>query len=501
MNQPVSQFASGNTAPNPVKVIFPIAEAAPLVKVGGLGDVGGSLPLALSRLSARQLGGNFLDIRLILPFHSILKDKIKDYSMLTSFTIPVGAKNLKASVFQTQPDAIPVYLIDGKPIVEAPGVYGGTPQQLVEKYTFFSLAALYFIQQQGWKIDIIHAHDWHSSLCLYGIDTLFKNSKSFKNTMKVLSVHNLPYLGEHGSEIVKKYNFPPATDEAMPEWSRLLPLPLGLNAADRIVAVSPTYASEILTPEFGSGLEEYLKTRAEKISGILNGIDYDFWNPESDGEIFQQFSNQTLEKRILNKKDLLREFNLNPDDRIPLMTIIGRLDYQKGIDLAIRAFNRLADLPWQVIILGTGNTELERAAAELEQKFPHKVRAALRFDSSLSRRLYAGADMLLMPSRYEPCGLAQMIAMRYGCIPIGRATGGLNDTILDYSKGSDLATGFLFEEASVSGLADAMVNAFQHYQNGQTWTQMQINGMNKDFSWDKSSYQYAKIYLQRGGAE
>jgi starch synthase len=263
----------------------------------------------------------------------------------------------------------------------------------------------------------------------------------FDNTWSVLTVHNLPFMGAGTGKALRSYGLPASRSEKLPQWARHFPLPLGMLVADRITAVSPTYAQEIMTPEFGCGLQDFIQKRADKVSGILNGLDMDAWNPEKDQNIPQPFGIDSLEQRQANKGALLKEFDLDPTGDDPLFILIGRMDAQKGVDLALESFRQLPDRPWKTILLGTGDPLLEAASRELERDFPDRFRAAIRFDAQLARRMYAGADILAMPSRYEPCGLAQMIAMRYGCIPVARATGGLKDTIVDAAD-EDSATAF-----------------------------------------------------------
>jgi starch synthase len=264
--------------------------------------------------------------------------------------------------------------------------------------------------------------------------------------------------------------------------------------ADKIVAVSPHYAEEILTPEFGCGLEDFLKTRKEDIVGILNGLDVDTWNPATDPNLSQTFSVESLSQRPINKFDLQREYNLVQNEDIPLLTLISRMDPQKGIDIALRGLKYCEDLPWQAIILGTGTPTVEQMAMDLEKEFPDRVRAIIGFDSKLAHRLYAGADIFMMPSRYEPCGLSQMISMHYGCVPVARATGGLADTIKHVSRKIDGGTGFLFDKPYPSVFANTMKRAIQMYQDRKMWSQIQLNGMKIDFSWEISAQKYIDIY-------
>jgi starch synthase len=284
-------------------------------------------------------------------------------------------------------------------------------------------------------------------------------------------------------------------DDRLPSWAASLPLPMGLAAADRIVAVSPGYAGEILTEEFGAGLDGYLHNRSDVISGILNGLDLEAWDPETDKALHTNFALGSLKDRQANKLALQNTLGFLKDPKMPLLGMITRMDYQKGIDMAIEALAAIADQEWQAVILGTGDPQQEGAAAQLAQQFPEKVRAVLRFDGQLARQIYAGADMHLIPSRYEPCGLTQMIAMRYGCVPLGRATGGLRDTIIDYHQSPATSTGFLYEGASGQALADAIVRGLGVYYDGRRWQGLQRRGMKQDFSWEKAARLYYDKYI------
>jgi starch synthase len=282
----------------------------------------------------------------------------------------------------------------------------------------------------------------------------------------------------------------------VPAWGRKFPLPLGLQTADRISTVSKTYAEEMMTPEYGCSLEKLLQTRKKVLTGIVNGLDQESWDPATDPKIPANFNIQTLNKRSQNRQALIKEFNLNPDPTIPLMILISRMDQQKGVDIAVEGLSRMLGASWQAILLGTGNPELEHACTELEEEAPDQVRAAIRFDGSLAKRMYAGGDILLMPSRYEPCGLAQMMAMRYGCVPLASATGGLKDTITDVIKSPKKGTGFLFEPAAVKPFVKRIKKALAYYQDQVKWEEMQVRGMGQDFSWKKSALNYIDLYHQ-----
>ena len=477
-----------------LKVLFAASEADPLVKVGGLGDVAGSLPYALKELSTKNYAK--IDIRVVIPFHSVLKEKYPSPEKIASFTVQHVDGPIPAEAYQLQINDLIYYLIDGAPINNAKGVYGTDLQLDGEKYIFFSLALLEMARKINWIPDILHANDWHAAAAVYAMHTSRQFTSSFFHTKSVLTIHNLPFMGAEAEQALMHYKLTKCETSALPEWGCTQPLPLGIFTANHIVTVSPTYALEIMTPEFGCGIEDFIKLKRSHVSGILNGLDTESWDPVSDQSIPAQYTWKSLNLRQTNKQALLEEFDLVPDLDIPLIIIVSRLFHQKGIDLALASLRITADRPWQAIILGTGEPELENACQKMEKDHPDRVRAAIRFDLALSRRMYAGADLILMPSRYEPCGLSQMIAMRYGCIPVARATGGLKDTIIDHPEQLELNTGFLFENAQSRELTIALQRALDVYKENTLWHTMQVNGMNQDFSWARSALQYTGIYHQ-----
>jgi len=462
--------------PNSLKILFLAAEAAPLVKIGGLGDVAGSLPAALGALPESP------DVRLVLPLYPQIKNANLDLTPAATFKIPHSRGSILTEVFQTTINGVTTYLVNGAPVSESPAVYSGDPSQDGNKFTFFSLAAMELVKILNWQPDIIHAHDWHTSPAVYNLRLIRKDDDFFRNAKSLLTVHNLPYLGHDTGPALQAFGLPGAHMSPLPKWADHLPLPLGLLAADKINTVSSGYAKEILTPEFGANLDAFLGTRRKDISGILNGLDIKTWDPETDAHIPVNYSSETLSKRKENKKQLLTKLNLDLDPDIPLLAMINRLDYQKGVDLVPEALRMIKDLDWQAVILGTGDPKLEEEARQLEKELT-QVRAKLRYDDGLARRIYGGSDLILIPSRYEPCGLTQMIGMRYGCVPLARATGGLKDTITDYHQGTkENSTGFLFEEASSNQLADALRRALLIFQDQRRWQGLQRRGMRKGFS-------------------
>ncbi len=470
-----------------IKILFLASEAEPFIKVGGLADVAGSLPLALRSLPPQATHGIPLDVRLVLPLHRSSRAESATMRPVAQFTVFRRGGSIPAQVFEIALNGMPVYFINGDLFSTSKSVYSQDPAPDREKYAFFSLAALEMLRHMDWQPDIIHANDWHTALALYALRAR-RTDPVLARIRTALTLHNLPYMGGEGADTLSAYGLTPLTDDALPQWARTFLLPIGLWAADSVIPVSPTYAREILTPEFGCGLESFLRERSQSITGILNGIDVASWDPSTDKEIPMRFTAETLNRRLVNKAALQKAVGLPEDARFPLLAMVGRIDRQKGIDLTFDALRQSSGRPWQFVLLGTGDPALENIATALEKEFPNRVRAALRYDAALSRLIYAGADMLLMPSRYEPCGLAQMIAMRYGCIPVVRATGGLKDTV------EEGRTGFLFEKDSADNMSEALQRAFGVYVNPEKWQRYQRNAMGEDFSWPKSARQYAMLY-------
>ncbi len=471
-----------------IKVLFLAAEADPFVKVGGLGDVAGSLPRALRALSLQTASQPLLDVRLVLPFHPVLRSKAASLRPVAAFPLPRAGGDVMVQAFETTWQDLPVYFIGGDPVDDSGSVYSSNAAIDAEKYTFFSLAALELYEQLGWQPDIVHANDWHTALAVYGLLVQHWQEGS-PRPASVITVHNLPFLGPDVNEILEAYGIPLAQTD-LPDWARLKPLPLGLWAADAIVAVSPTYADEMLSPEYGSGLHDFLKTRRETLMGILNGLDTERFDPASDGEIAAQFTLESLSQRAVNKVALLEQVGLPADTDVPVFGVVSRMDPQKGIDLVIDGLRKLRHTPWRAVILGAGDPKLEESARKLAKEFPNQVRLETRYDARLARQIYAGADIFLMPSRYEPCGLSQMIAMRYGCVPVVRAVGGLHDTVTDGE------TGFVFIEPKVKPFVAAIQRALETYRDRQAWQVIQKNGMSQDFSWTQSAQRYVALYRQ-----
>ncbi len=464
-----------------INVLFLAAEAEPFVKVGGLGDVAGTLPRALRAISNDDIK---IDIRLVLPLHTVIKQE--SLKPLGIYSIPRGKTEVQAEAFEGVFDGLPVYFINGEPIRASGSVYSSNNKLDAEKYVFFALAALELPRQINWNPNIIHANDWHTALAAYG--NLVKRWEDRKNRItSITTIHNLPFLGPDVKEILESYDLPLANTD-LPDWARVMPMPLGLWASDAIVAVSPTYAEEILHEEFGSGLQEFFRNRTESIYGILNGLDIASFDPQTDTVISAQFNADELSARKKNKSALQEKLGLPVEENMPMLGMVSRMDEAKGIDIALKGLKMLRKQKWQLVILGAGSPKLEEQAKKLQELLPDRVRVETRYDARLARQIYAGSDIFLMPSRYEPCGISQMIAMRYGSVPLVRAVGGLHDTV------TDSETGFVFVDKKVKSFNDTLKRALQLYPYHSRWANLQKAGMAQDFSWSRSAQKYIELY-------
>jgi len=465
-----------------MRILFLAAEAAPYVKVGGLADVAGSLPQAL-----REEGH---DVRLAIPGYGAIDWERWKPEPVASFPVPHRGGAQKADVYLAAPD---VYFVTGPPIPTHRGIYGSSIAEDAPKFLFFSLAALWTCGTLGWTPDVVHANDWHTAAAVYWLAGAGRRDPFYQSIGTLLTIHNLPHLGQGAGPYLGDYGLTtsPAI-EALPTHLRDSLLGLGIVSADYLNAVSPTYAREIMTAENGHGLDGVLRARGDHLAGVLNGIDTAFWNPASDAHIAQKYDAATLEKRAANKSALQHAAGLARGARIPLAAVVSRLDHQKGLDIAVPALWEWLEAGGQFVLLGSGDSKLEHEFAQMEAQRPGRASVRLRFDAPYAHRIYAGADIVLIPSRYEPCGLTQMIAMRYGAVPVARRTGGLADTIID--AGDPGGTGLMFDELKPEALADALERALAVYSDPPRWRDLQLRGMQTDFSWGRSARSYSELY-------
>lgn len=446
----------------------------------------GSLPRALRELPRNTTAGLKPDVRLVLPFHSMIQREGHGIRFLRAFSVRFRSKSVAVRVFMSQLKGVPVYLMDASPISQGGSVYSSDASLDGEKYAFFSLAALELPRVLNWRLQILHANDWHTALAVYSL-LLRQRAGEFPGVASVLTVHNLAFTGPRLARDLVDSGKGQMTAE-LPRWGRRRPLPLGLCSAGAIVAVSPTYALEIQTAAFGVGLQRFLRQRRASLQGILNGIDVDVFNPALDPALHANFDVPNLARRVLNKTALQARLNLPVNPEVTVLGAVTRLDPQKGSDLVAPALRRLRDHDWQAVVLGTGHPTHEAALRRLQKEFPDRVRVEIKFDDALARQIYGGADLLLMPSRYEPCGLAQMIAMRYGCIPVVSAVGGLRDTVVDGDMG------IVMGAPTSTRLASAVDRAIKLRADMPRWSRMQRACMSHDFSWAPSARRYFELY-------
>jgi starch synthase len=470
-----------------MKILFLSAEAEPFVKIGGLADVAGALPHALQEIDPQT------EVRLALPYHKSIKEQNLPVEPIAAYTIAHRDGVVPVQVYRLIQNDLTIYFISAEPITKADTVYSADPGFDGYKYTLYALASLRLVEILRWSPDIIHANDWHASMAVaYLAKERFPNA-FFEHTKTLLTIHNLPYMG-HGAQpsmIAFGIGEDVPSKTPLPEWAKGIPLPMAIGAADKINTVSETYAKEMLTPEFGCGLEQVLQNRSADLTGIINGIDMKLWNPRTDAQIAQKFDRFSTEQKEENKKQLLAELGLKYHPDTPLLAIISRLEYQKGIDQAIQALREL-DQDFYFIGLGTGSHQIENLMTDYQNQNYEKARALIKYDGKLSRQLYAAADFMLMPSLYEPCGITQMIAMRYGAVPIVSNTGGLGDTVIPYLQHN--GTGFLAQRNNPQNFKEQIEKAIQTYHDKSEWLRIQRNGMSADFSWLNAAKKYQDYY-------
>jgi starch synthase len=473
----------------PLKILFLAAEVVPFAKVGGLADVVGSLPKAI-----RALGH---DARVAMPrYGRIGVEQFGLTRVLGPFSVPLDETTEPAGVLQGAIDKVPVYFMDNAKYYDREGIYMYSDD--AERFIFFCRAALEMLKVMDWRPDIIHCHDWHTALVPNWMKTIYKDDPFFANTATVYTIHNLAYQGIFSYRVLQiagidEYGFigHPGTrdlNEVVDFMAR------GILFADVINTVSETYAQEILTPEFGERLDPLLRDRKDRLFGILNGLDYEVYNPATDPHIAVNYDVETLGRRVENKLALQQEAGLPQDPDVPLIGIISRLADQKGFDILGDAIDHILDMGVQFVLLGTGDQHYHDMFTRMAQTYPQKAAVFLTFNTPLAHKIYASCDIFLMPSRFEPCGLGQMIAMHYGAVPVVRATGGLADTVHNFDPRTGEGNGFSFRRYDRWAFFAALVRALETYRYKDVWRGLQVRGMRADFSWTASAKKYVELY-------
>ncbi|RKD30873.1 glycogen synthase GlgA [Thermohalobacter berrensis] len=478
-----------------IKVLFASAEAVPFIKTGGLADVTYSLPKAL-----RKLG---IDVRVILPKYSQIPEEFKEEMVtITDFPIEFKGQQEDCEILYLEYDEVPYYFVGNGYHFEQNSPYqvkGGSIYEFKdsEKFAFFNKAILETIRYIDFKPDIIHSNDWHTGMISVLLNQLYCHEKDYSNIKTIFTIHNLQYQGIFPKEILKGLfglEIENIDIEKLEFYGDINFMKAGINYSDIVTTVSKTYSKEIQTPEYGEKLDGLLRKIGDRLYGILNGIDYDMYNPETDKDIYVQYSVDSIDKKLENKLKLQKELGLPERKDVPVISLISRLVNMKGIDILIKVLNEILSLDIQFVILGTGEPFYESILKEYEYKYPEKLSVNILFDNKLAKKIYAGSDIFLMPSLFEPCGLGQMIALRYGTLPIVRKTGGLNDTVKLYNVFTDEGNGFSFTNYDAYDMLYTIKRAVKFYNDKKVWNKLVKRAMERDYSWKNSAKEYEKVY-------
>ena len=469
-----------------MKVLYATSEALPFIASGGLGDVAGSLPHALRK---RLIG-----CRVVLPMYDTIKQELKDtIKFITHISVPVAWRRQYCGIFEAKYNGVIYYLIDNQYYFKRDTIYGHYDD--AERFAFFSRAVLEIIPYIDFKPDIIHCNDWQTALTPVYYSAMYANSPGYENIKTIFTIHNIQYQGVYGKELLEDVLGIPADKASLLEYDGCINFMKGaIECADKVTTVSPSYADEILDPWYSHGLDSILNELRYKLSGILNGIDTVGYDPATDKCIKANFSADDVSGKKIDKKALQKEMGLPVKPGVPVIGMVTRLVSHKGLDLVKGILDELlATSEMQLVVLGSGDYEYESYFRWIAEKYPDKVGLRIGFVPELARKIYAGADMFLMPSKSEPCGLSQMVALRYGTVPIVRETGGLRDSITDCGDGK--GNGFTFKSYNAHDMLDAIRRALTLYYNGD-WNELVLRALNCDFSWGRSANAYIRLYKE-----
>ena len=475
-----------------MKVLFAASEAHPFIKTGGLGDVMGALPKSLIKLG--------VDVRVVIPKYKNIKDEFKQkLQFIKWFTVPVGWRNQYCGVFQYQYKGVTYYFIDNeyyfKRDVEQ-SIYGHGDD--AERFVFFTNAVLKSIDKLGFYPDVININDWHTGMLPLYLKEKYAHLPKYSHIKTMYTIHNLQYQGIFSSDIlgdILDIDFRHFNNGDIEYHGQINFMKAGINFADKVSTVSPSYAGEIKTEFYGNTLDGLIRANEHKLVGILNGIDYDINNPQTDQNLFVNYDINSLDKKVQNKIELQKLLKLEVNPNIPMVGIVSRLVSQKGLDLISFMMPEIVNENLQLVVLGTGENQYQSMFHYYDSHYPSKVSANITFDSALAQQIYAASDIFLMPSLFEPCGIGQMIAMRYGTLPIVRETGGLKDTVNPYNQYTHEGNGFSFSNYNAHEMFFTLQKAVRLYhEDRNTWNILVRNAMNTDDSWSKSAKEYIKVY-------
>ena len=471
-----------------MKILFVAGEANPFIKTGGLGDVMGALPQAL-----KELG---VEARVIIPkYKNIINELSKNLKFIKHFNVQLGWRNQYCGIFEHEFEGVIYYLVDNEFYFNRDNLYGYGDDE--ERFSYFDKAVLETICEIEWYPDIIHCNDWHSGMIPVLLKLDYSKRKNYSEIKTVTSIHNLLFQGVFSKEILGDYFG--YDDEVFNNGSLefhggISFMKGAISYSDRISTVSKTYAEEIQTPQYGEKLDGLLKHKNYMLKGIVNGIDYKEYNPCNDHYIYKKFNKKNIEYKLENKLALQRELGLPEKANTPMIGIVSRLAGQKGFDLILSIIDEFLQKDIQIVLLGTGDREYEEHFRMCQGRYRDKISANIKFDNILAHKIYSASDMFLMPSYFEPCGLGQLIALRYGSIPIVRETGGLKDTIVNYDEYNNVGNGFTFKEYNANALKKAINNALKVYENREIWQKLIKEAMESDNSWGKSAKEYMELY-------
>ena len=472
-----------------MKILFVAAEGAPFSKTGGLGDVIGALPKSL--VKAGQ------EVAVILPYYDMVEAKFGDQiEDVLQFEVYVGWRRQFCGIKKTVLNGVTFYFIDNQYYFFRGHVYGDFDDG--ERFAFFQLAALEAMERIGFIPDVLHAHDYHTAMIPFLLKEKYRWIQAYQNIKTILTIHNLEFQGQFSEGMLWdlfRVGFERYADGTV-RWNDCLNwMKAGILYADRVSTVSPSYAHEIMTPEFGCGLDQILRMESGKLSGIVNGIDTDIYNPEMDPLLDYHFNKSDLSGKAQSKAKLQEKLGLPVRPDVPMIGIVSRLTRQKGFDVVVEGLHRMLQEDVQIVLLGTGDPGFEEAFSWFGQVFPDKLSANITFDVKLAQEIYAASDIFLMPSRFEPCGLSQMMAMRYGTLPLVHEVGGLRDTVQPFNPIEGIGTGFSFDNLTSYWLNWALETALDvYYNHPAVWKKLQVQAMESDFSWDTACQSYLDLY-------